>query len=143
MLSNTCKYAVRSVIYLSVYGEEGKKLGIKQIAPALDIPTPFLAKILQTLVKHNILISTKGPNGGFGLARSAEEITLMDIVEIIDGMAIFDTCLVRNSTCSDDEPCGLHATVTAVRKELRNSFENQTINDLASEFKRDSSKVKI
>lgn len=143
MLSNTCKYAVRAVIYISVYASDKKKVGIKQIATELDIPSPFLGKILQTLSKHNILNSTKGPHGGFYLSRPAEEIALMDIVEIIDGTEIFTSCLIRTSECSDDEPCGLHDNITSLRKQMKNIFINQTINDLASEFKRNSGRVNI
>ena len=143
MLSNTCKYAVRAVIYISVYASDKKKVGIKEVSSELDIPSPFLGKILQTLAKHKILNSSKGPNGGFTLSRPPEEIPLMDIVEIIDGTDIFTTCLIRAAECSDDEPCGLHDNITAVRKQLKNVFINQTVNDLASEFKRNSGRINI
>jgi len=143
MLSNTCKYAIRAVIYISVYATPGKKVGIKEVSSELDIPSPFLGKILQTLAKHNILDSTKGPNGGFTLSRRAEEITLMDIVEIIDGTDIFTTCLIRTTKCSDDKPCGLHGNVSELRKQLKNFFINQTINDLSSEFLKDNSNFNI
>ena len=79
MLSNTSKYAIRAVIYLALNAGEEKKIGIKQISKDLSIPTPFLGKILQTLAKQKLLSSTKGPHGGFGLGKSAEEITLIDI----------------------------------------------------------------
>jgi len=143
MLSNTCKYAVRAVIYISVYASDKKKVGIREISSELDIPSPFLGKILQTLSKHKILNSTKGPNGGFTLSKAAEEIALMDIVEIIDGTDIFTTCLIRTSDCSDEEPCGLHENISIVRQQLKNSFMNQTVNDLASEFKRKNGKINI
>lgn len=143
MLSNTCKYAVRAVIYISVFASNKKKVGIKEISAELDIPSPFLGKILQTLSKHKILNSTKGPNGGFNLSKPAEEIPLMDVVEIIDGTDIFSTCLIRTTECSDEEPCGLHANITTVRKQLKNVFLNQTIEDLASEFKRNKGKINI
>ncbi len=143
MLSNTCKYAIRAVIYISVYASSKKKVGIKEVSSKLDIPSPFLGKILQTLSKHNILDSTKGPNGGFILSRQSEEISLMDIVEIIDGTDIFTTCLIRTSKCSDEEPCGLHGSVSKLREQLKNFFINQTINDLASEFKKDNSNINI
>ncbi|MFC2129243.1 RrF2 family transcriptional regulator [Bacteroidota bacterium] len=143
MLSNTCKYGIRAVIYISVYATDKKKVGIKEISSKLDIPSPFLGKILQSLSKNKILNSTKGPNGGFILSKPAEEIPLMDIIEIIDGTDIFDTCLVRTSQCSNDNPCGLHDNITSVRKQLKNFFLNQTINDLATEFKRDSKRIRI
>lgn len=143
MLSNTCKYAVRAVIYISVYSSDKKKVGIKEISSELDIPSPFLGKILQTLSKHKILNSTKGPNGGFTLSKPPEEIPLMDIVEIIDGTDIFTTCLIRTTECSDDNPCGLHDNITAVRQQLKKFFVNQTMNDLASEFKRNSGRINL
>ncbi len=143
MLSNTCKYGIRAVIYISVYATDKKKIGIKEISTELDIPSPFLGKILQTLSKHKVLDSTKGPNGGFTLARPAEDIPIMDIVEIIDGTGIFETCLVRTTECSDDNPCGLHDNVTSIRKQLNKFFLNQTILDLGTEFRRDSDRVSI
>ena len=68
MLSNTSKYAIRAVIYLALFSTKEKKVGIKQVSSELDIPSPFLGKILQLLARHHILGSTKGPNGGFYLA---------------------------------------------------------------------------
>ena len=62
MLSNTSKYAIRAVIYLALFAGKEKKIGIKQISTDLSIPTPFLGKILQTLAKHKLLSSTKGPH---------------------------------------------------------------------------------
>lgn len=143
MLSNTCKYGIRSVVYLSVYSSNAKKIGIKEISEALEIPSPFLSKIMQTLVRKKILNSIKGPHGGFSLARPAEDISIMDIVEIIDGRDIFEICLVRTTPCSDEEPCGIHDKITALRNEMRETFINQTIDDLSTEFKRDSGRIRI
>ncbi len=143
MLSNTCKYAIRAVVYLSVYASPEKKTGIKTISENLEIPTPFLGKILQSLARNKILASTKGPHGGFSLGRPAGDISLMDIVEITDGKDIFDTCLVRTTKCSDEAPCGIHDSVTAIRKELKHFFMNQTIADLATEFRSDSGRIRI
>ena len=95
MLSNTSKYAIRAVIYLSINAGEERKIGIKQISKDLNIPTPFLGKILQILAKHKLLSSTKGPHGGFGLGKKADEIKLIDVVNIIDGQDIFKKCLIR------------------------------------------------
>ena len=108
MLSNTSKYAIRAVIYLALYAGEEKKIGIKQISKELSIPTPFLGKILQTLAKHKLLSSTKGPHGGFGLGKPADEITLIEIVDIIDGQDIFKKCMIRLEDCNEKEPCSAH-----------------------------------
>jgi Rrf2 family protein len=136
MLSNTCKYAIRAVLYLAVNYEEGTKIGIKQISKELDIPTPFLGKILQTLVKHKILSSTKGPNGGFGLGKNKDNILLMDIVEIIDGIDSFHKCIIGLKYCSEQKnPCALHFQYAKLREEIRNIFEIETIGNLAKDMK--------
>ena len=68
MFSQACKYAIRAVLYLAVHASEGKKVGVKDIAAALDVPKYFLAKILQQLSRNNLISSTKGPSGGFFLS---------------------------------------------------------------------------
>ena len=84
MLSNTCKYAIRALIYLAKNASGDQKIGIKKISEDLGIPSPFLGKILQSLAKQKILSSTKGPHGGFGMGMKAKDIRLYDIVVIID-----------------------------------------------------------
>ena len=143
MLSNTSKYAIRAVIYLALNAGEEKKIGIKQISKDLNIPTPFLGKILQTLAKHKLLSSTKGPHGGFGLGRNAENINLIDIVDIIDGQDIFNKCLIRLDDCNDDEPCSMHNKYAKVRGQLLSLFKNQKISELIDEIKEGKQKVNL
>ena len=86
-------------------------IGIKQISFDLDIPKPFLSKILQQITRHKLLLSNKGPNGGFMLAKSANEISIMDIVTIVDGPDFFQNCLIGLKTCRDVEKnahCAIH-----------------------------------
>jgi Rrf2 family protein len=135
MLSNTSKYAVRAVIYLALNSEQNKKIGIKQISKDLGIPTPFLGKILQTLAKHKILSSTKGPHGGFGMNKKASDISLIDIVDIIDGRDLFTRCLVRLDDCNSNAPCSMHSKYAEIRMDLLNLFEKQKFAELVDEIK--------
>jgi len=141
MLSNTSKYAIRAVIYLALYAGEEKKIGIKQISKELSIPTPFLGKILQTLAKHKLLSSTKGPHGGFGLGRPAEEIALIEIVDIIDGQDILKKCMIRLEDCNEKEPCSAHKKYAKIRNSLHELFQKEKISDFAEEIK--DGKIKI
>jgi Rrf2 family iron-sulfur cluster assembly transcriptional regulator len=141
MLSNTSKYAIRAVIYLSLNTGDGMKLGIKQISKDLKIPTPFLGKILQTLAKHKILASTKGPHGGFALGKKADEIKLIDIVDIIDGEDIFKKCLIRLENCSETESCSMHERYSIIRSQLHDLFQNQNISDLIRDIKEGKRKI--
>jgi Rrf2 family protein len=134
MLSNTSKYAIRAVIYLALNADEDKKIGIKQISKDLNIPTPFLGKILQTLAKQKLLSSTKGPHGGFGLGKPANEISLIDIVDIIDGQDVFNNCLIRLEDCNEKEPCSMHDKYIEIRKNLMTLFQKEKISELVDEI---------
>jgi Rrf2 family transcriptional regulator, iron-sulfur cluster assembly transcription factor len=141
MLSNTSKYAIRAVIYLSLHAGENKKIGIKKISKDLNIPTPFLGKILQILAKHKILSSTKGPHGGFGLGKKTDEIKLIDVVDIIDGQDIFKKCLIRLEDCSETEPCSMHLKYSEIRSNLLRLFQNQSISELIHDIQEGKRKV--
>jgi len=138
MLSNTCKYAIRATIYLAIKDDGINKVGIKQISNDLNLPTPFLGKIMQTLAKQKLLASTKGPHGGFSLNKPADEIFLLDIVRIIDGLDIFQECMVGLKVCEkrgNQDDCPFHKKSDTVRQQMFDLFEKQSIGDLAKGVK--------
>jgi Rrf2 family transcriptional regulator, iron-sulfur cluster assembly transcription factor len=134
MLSNSCRYGIRAVIYLASQPKQNEKTGIKKISNDLDLPTPFLAKILQQLAKQKILSSSKGPHGGFSLLKDSRKITLLDIVNTIDGKEIFTNCIMHNGSCQcvekNKKPCPIHEDFEKIRKELIELFSNKTIYEL-------------
>lgn len=138
MLSNTCKYAVRALIYLGKYSEDGTKIGIKKISADLLIPTPFLGKILQNMVKQKVLVSTKGPNGGFGLGRKTSEISLYDIVRIVDGEDFFKNCLIGMQACSihtkNEKPCPVHGRFGPIRAQLFEFYKETSIEQIVNDM---------
>jgi Rrf2 family protein len=136
MLSNTSRYAIRAVIYISLKGGGDSKIGIKQIANELGIPTPFLGKILQTLAKHKLLTSSKGPHGGFGLGKDPYEISLLNIVEVIDGLDDFESCVLGLKTCSDDQlHCSIHRNYASVREQLKQLFNEENVGTITEHIK--------
>jgi Rrf2 family protein len=136
MISNTCKYGIRAVIYIAVNSDGDSKVGIKKISEDLDLPGPFLGKIMQTLAKNKLLNSVKGPHGGFSLAKDPHEISLYDIVSIIDGTDVFDECMIGVKICEenqeDEKLCPFYERSHKVREQLVNVFQEQTIGDFAS-----------
>jgi Rrf2 family protein len=134
MLSNTCRYGIRAVIYLASQPSSNGKTGIKKISKDLDLPTPFLAKILQQLAKQKILSSTKGPHGGFSLLKDPHKITLLDIVNTIDGYDTFTSCIMHNGSCEGVEMnkkrCPLHEDYEKSRQQLIELFSKRTIYEL-------------
>lgn len=134
MLSNSCRYGIRALIYIASKLDDDKMEGIKQISKDLKLPTPFLAKILQQLVKQKMLVSIKGPHGGFSLNKDPKKITLYDIVKTIDGEGLFKDCIVHNDTCklvhTRKKACPVHDDFIKIRKELIQLFRNTTLDDL-------------
>ncbi|MFA6403699.1 MAG: Rrf2 family transcriptional regulator [Salinivirgaceae bacterium] len=136
MLSNTSKYATRAVIYLAVHAERGQKIGIKKISDALDIPSPFLGKILQVLVRRKILSSTKGPNGGFGVGKKPNQISIYDIIIEMDGDSLFNSCLLGAGSCETSKNeggyCAMHNEFSVVRHQMIDLYKTKTIGELAA-----------
>jgi Rrf2 family protein len=133
MLSNSCIYAIRGVIYLASQPENGDIAGIKKISKDLNLPAPFLAKILQQLAKKKILKSSKGPHGGFSFLKDPRKLTLLDIVHCIDGEDTFTKCIMRNGACDGngtDSYCALHEDYEKPRAELIRLFSKMSVQEL-------------
>ena len=137
MLSATCKYGIRAVIFIASRPDPKINTGLKQISEELRIPRPYLAKILQTLSRKKILHSSKGPHGGFYLLVPAGKLTLMNIIEAIDGGDFFDSCYVTGEKCSFDQPdkgvCILHDDLRKEKDNLAKFFSSKTIGELVSQ----------
>jgi Rrf2 family protein len=134
MLSSSCKYGIRAVTYIASKSKDGGKIGIRQISKDLNLPTPFLAKILQLLAKQKILSSTKGPHGGFALLKDPKKITLLDIINTIDGNDLLENCIIHNTTCScvgeEKLICPMHDEYAKLRGNLVKLFSTKTIYSL-------------
>ncbi len=138
MLSNTCKYALRALIYLGKFSEDDKRIGIKKISEDLGLSSPFLGKILQNLVKQKLLVSTKGPNGGFAIAKKTGEITLWDIVIKVDGEEFFTNCLISLEPCKTHDPskplCPVHSQYEKLRSEISNFYQKTTLETISKDI---------
>jgi Rrf2 family protein len=128
--SNACEYGIRAMVYLVGRGEEQKIL-LKDIAENENIPGPFLGKVFQTLVKSGLLKSSKGPGGGYQLAKKPEDIALYDIYCAIDGGKALDACAVGLEECHDEQPCPLHDTWTPIRDSIQRYLENTTLREMS------------
>ncbi len=135
MLSKSSAYAIRAVLYLSLYTNEERKHSPKEIAAIINIPAPFLAKILQVLAKNKLISSTKGRNGGFYLTKMNRLNSLISIVDSIDGLDRFQECLLGLPICSNVNPCPIHHAISPIRKKLIEELTFKTIDDLTQEIK--------
>jgi Rrf2 family protein len=131
--SRSAEYAIRAFVRL-VDVPEGKYAMVRHIAEEAEIPTHFLAKILQQLARKGYLRSSKGPTGGFCLRMRASELSLLNIVDAVDGLADFERCPAGLAECNDNAPCGMHDSWKALRSRIIEYLERTSIEDLAKSF---------
>lgn len=131
MFSKTCKYAINAMIYVATLPTEQERVGLKEISKAINSPEAFTGKILQALVRDELLASTKGPNGGFFIAKNPAEIFLSQIVESIDGDMLFTGCALGLEKCSEDHPCPVHHKFKAIRDHLTGMLMTTSLKDVA------------
>jgi Rrf2 family transcriptional regulator, iron-sulfur cluster assembly transcription factor len=128
--SRSSEYAIRAFVHLA-QAPGGRYAMVKNIAAQEDIPAHFLAKILQQLARKGLLISSKGPTGGFALRTPPDEIRLLDIVEALDGLECFQQCAAGHAQCSDSTPCCMHDSWAALRSRIIEYLGQNTIADLS------------
>ncbi len=134
MLTKAGQYAVRSTLFLAAHSNKDKRVNVKQIAKELDVPSPFLAKLLQQLSKAGLVSSVKGPNGGFYFSEEDKKNTLWDVIKAIDGGHKFEECFVGRSKCNSANPCAFHELAIDFRDKLMHQFQDKTFQTLVSEL---------
>ena len=132
MISKSCKYAIRAAIFIASRAHQENKLGVKEIAAEIEAPAAFTAKILQTLNKYKIVTSLKGPYGGFYCEKYQLDLPVIEIVNAVDGLAVFKECVMGLHQCSDAHPCPMHYQYAKTREEMLQSFQETSIGSLAS-----------
>ena len=114
-------YAIRCVLHLSRQPEALSS--VEDISKAMLVPKTFLAKILQSLMKAGIVSSTRGVKGGFRLAKSPKDITLLEVIEAIQGPSASNVCAIDKNMCRLSSRCTVHPVWIKIRemveKELR------------------------
>jgi Rrf2 family protein len=105
-ITRQADYAVRAVLYLARLGD-GERAATSTVAEEQRIPPSFLAKIISQLSIAGLLHTSRGARGGVTLARPPKEISLLDVVEAIDGPIMLNECVGDESECTFDEDCPL------------------------------------
>lgn len=141
MLSSSSQYAVRAVLFLAMKTDDSTKLKVVDIASSLEIPKHFLAKLLQQLTRNNIVSSMKGRNGGFFLSEENRRISLLEVIEAIDGPMTLTECILGLKNCSDKHPCPYHSRVSDFRSDFYNQLKNESIDSCLDRI--DFSKLRI
>ncbi len=125
LVTREADYAVRTVLYLA--RDRDRTASATEVAQAMQIPKSFLAKILQRLVRSHILTSMRGKNGGFRLAKNPSEISLLAVLESIQGPAAINVCAIDSRRCRLSATCTVHPVWVRIRKEVERRLKKHTI----------------
>jgi Rrf2 family protein len=130
ILSRTGRYAVQALVFLATR-PEGSYVMCKEIAGQLGLPLPYLSKLMLQFVHANIIESARGCQGGFRLIRSAESLSLKEIIEVIGGERCMKQCLMGFKECSDETGCAMHCEWLPVKEVVYELLEQQSVGTLA------------
>ncbi|MCB9339020.1 MAG: Rrf2 family transcriptional regulator [Lewinellaceae bacterium] len=136
MFSKACEYGIRAAAHIALQSEKGFRVGLRDIAIAIDSPEAFTAKILQQLSRNDLIQSSKGPQGGFEMTpHQLKTVMLSDVVSTIDGNSVYTSCGLGLRNCNAKRPCPLHNEFLEIREKLRIMLETTTVRQLAEALK--------
>jgi Rrf2 family protein len=129
-LTRAADYAVRMMIHLATL-PNGSRTNRAALAAASSVPEPFVGKILQTLTKSGLIESQRGMNGGFALAASPEEVSILNIVEAVEGPTALNTCVKPGATCDRKAWCPAHPVWCEAQDAMTAVLRRATLASLA------------
>jgi len=129
IFSKKCELALQAVLFLSIKKDK-IIFSALEVSKELKVPKEFVSKMLQILTASGIIGSKKGKNGGFYLARRPSQIKLIEIVEAVDGLEVFNNCVLGFPDCSSDHPCPVHDKWGKIRDEAFKMLSEETLEQL-------------
>ena len=130
-ITRQAEYAVRTVLYLAKQ-EPGACVSTARIAKEQEIPTPFLAKIILQLTAIGLLHTTRGAKGGVTLARPPDEISMLEVIEAVDGVIELNGCVVHAGRCQRSRDCPVHRTWCDAQADLVKRLSHARFGQLAA-----------
>ncbi len=130
--SDTVRYALLALSYIA--HKEGQLVKAEEIAKSQRIPKPFLSKILHELARREVLLSVKGPRGGFTFKVDPSQLTMWDVIKLMGEENKFDTCVIKPEKCEvfKEHPCAVHHKWEKLKAQIVDFLKNTTIAELAS-----------
>jgi Rrf2 family protein len=135
MLTKSTEYAIRSLIYIQLQNWKEMRPGVPEIAREIEAPTAFTAKILHILTSRHILESMKGRGGGFFFHENQSDLSLYQIIIVMEGDRLFTKCGFGLRNCNDDNPCPLHDQYIELRGGLLKMAQSESVGSLAQKIR--------
>jgi Rrf2 family protein len=129
IFSRACQMAIQAVLYIAKRNEKSF-ISVKEIADDNNLSFYFLGKVIQKLARTGLLMSYKGPNGGVMLGKNPENITLLEIVDAIDGLGFFDECIVGLPKCYERNHCILHNDWKVIKEKIYELLKTKNVTQL-------------
>ena len=129
-LTRKGEYAIRGIVYLASRPGDQVCL-LSEIAAAVDVPQTFLAKIFQQFSQIGLVRSYRGTGGGFVLGRAPDKITLLEVVEAVEGPITPNRCVTGAGDCNRSTECNVHPVWVKVQEQVRELLNGITLKELA------------
>ncbi len=133
-LTRAADYAVRVMIHLAVL-PPGSRINRDGLAEVAEVPAHFLSKVLQILVRARLVVAHRGNSGGFALALPAEQVSVLRVVEAVEGPIALNVCSTSGSGCSRQGWCPAHLVWLEAQAALTQVLKNASIAKLAGEVR--------
>lgn len=132
-LSKKADYALLALRHLAVPGPR-ETVSARELAESYDLPPELLAKVLQQLVRGGLLVSVQGIRGGYGLARPAANITVVDVIQAIDGPMTVTACSEQDQSCDQYTKCNIRDPLWKLKDRIVSALEATTVAELAADL---------
>lgn len=130
-ITRQADYALRAILYLARrYDDKTERAPTSQIAEEQEIPPSFLAKIISQLSIAGLINTSRGAHGGVKLARNPKDISLLDVVEAIDGPITLNECVADPSECAFGDNCPIHKIFCEAKNQLVKKLQDSTFDVL-------------
>ncbi len=123
-------YAVRTMAYLAGL-PLGRRVATAIISEEEQIPRPFLTKVISRLATAGLVVTSRGMGGGVSLARPPDEITLLNVIEAVEGPIMLSHCLLRSGTCEHEPRCAAHDVWSDIQDRFVRDLDRVTMRELA------------
>jgi Rrf2 family protein len=129
-ITRKIEYGLRAAIFLASV-PLGQVVPFREIARCMDVPQDFMAKILKTLVARKLVRSTRGAQGGYTLARQPAEITMLDVIEAVEGPVTMNVCLDSHDACKLSGACTMYGVWKLGQERMLEVYRAATLDKLA------------
>lgn len=139
LYSKGCEYAIRALAEISAE-KSGRRFLARDICKKAGIPEAYARKTFQALVQNGFLSAVSGPGGGYSLTQDPGKVTVLDVVEAVEGQENFTRCVLGLAACDADNPCSLHSVWMDLKKSMMSALASRTLAELSESIQKKKKK---